>query len=409
MGNLCLAVVGTTTFVISVKTGIQDFKIYNFSLSLKMKHIDTLEFHKNNPDVSVETYVKRKRVDLAHEISFSKKIYLDLKFWILLRDARIKKVDSNILELLNIIENLVKQGNTICPISCDIFTEMLKQDDVKTLKATAQIIDEFSKGITILSLPERLDFELFHFIRSKLNQEVYEPNEMVWTKIAYVMGFVTPTSEVFSPELNCAMQKAFVDQMWVIPLTDMLDFINEKTISSKPPFIDIDISKQLNEGKVAHINEHSSFKQMFLAELAGMLDLCKPNFQSLMVHLYESEIGRKVSADEISSDNAGQMFANLIYNAFRFNKITTEFPSFHVMAKIHEATRWDKNRIIKPNDIYDIHHAIDAIPYYDYFLTEHSLKHLVSNKNLGFDVFHCKTISDIDSAISELSQISSIK
>jgi len=371
-----------------------------------MEHVNTLEFHKNNPGESVEKYVKRKRVELSHEISLSKKIYLDLKFWILLRDARIKEnVDDNILKLLYLIENLVKQCRVICPISNDIFTEMLKQADLKTLKATAQIIDEFSRGVTILSLPERLDFELFHFIRSKIKQQVYAPDEMVWTKIAYVMGFVTPTSKVFSPDMNCAIQKAFIDQMWFIPLTDILDFLCEKAISWKPAFIDI--CEQLNEAKFAHINDNNSFKQLFLSELGGILDLFKPKFQSLMVHLYESEIGRNVTADEITSDNAGQMFANLIYHAFRLNKITSEFPSFHVMTKMHSAMRWDKNRIIKPNDIYDIHHAIDAIPYYDYFLTEHSLRHLVSNKNLGFDVFHCKTISDIDNAIRELSQISS--
>jgi hypothetical protein len=309
---------------------------------IEMEHIDTLEFHKNNPGVSVETYVKRKRIELAHEISLSQKIYLDLKFWILLRDARIKEnVDHNILKLLKLIEDLVKQGQAVCPISNDIFTEMFKQDDIKTLKATAQIIDEFSKGITILSMPERLDFELYYFVRSKLKQEIYTPDEMVWTKIAYVMGFVTPTSEAFSSDINCAMQKAFVDQMWVVPLTDMLDFLSEKAISSKSSFIDIDISKQLNEGKFAHMNEHNSFKQMFLAELEGILDLYKPNLQSLMVHLYESEIGRKVLPDEIASDNAGEMFFKLIYNAFRFNKITMEFPSFNVFAKMHAAIRCD--------------------------------------------------------------------
>jgi len=189
----------------------------------------------------------------------------------------------------------------------------------------------------------------------------------------------------------------------VIPLTDILDFLCEKAISWKPAFIDI--CKQLNEAKFAHINDNNSFKQLFLSELGGILDLFKPNFQSLMVHLYESEIGRNVTADEITSDNAGQMFANLIYHAFRLNKITSEFPSFHVMAKLHAATRWDEYRKIKPNDLYDIHHAIDAIPYYDYFLTEHSLRNLVNNKNLGFDIFRCKTISDIDTAISELLQI----
>ena len=100
---------------------------------------------------------------------------------------------------------------------------------------------------------------------------------------------------------------------------------------------------------------------------------------------------------------------NLIYHAFRLNKITTELPSLHVMAKIHAAARWDKNRQFKPNDLYDFHHAIDAIPYYDYFFTERNLRHLVSQEIMGFNtISHCKTISGIDDAIIELSQIATM-
>ena len=376
-----------------------------------MEHVNTLEFHKNNPGESVDKYIKRKRVKLSHEIRLSKKIYLDTKYWILLRDARTKEnVDDNILQLLHLIESLVEGGHAICPISDTIFSEIFKQTDVKTLKATAQIIDDLSKGVSILNSFERLDTEVFHFIYTKIKNAdfVYSLDELVWTKVAYVMGFATPSSKAFSPDINCAMQKAFIDQMWVISLTDMLDQIYTRAASWKPTFMDF--SQELNEGKFAHIEEQNSFKQMFLAELAGILDLYKPNFQNLMVYLYESEIGQKIAPDEISSNNAGQMFANLIYHAFRLNKIISELPSFHVIAKICTATRWDKERKYKPNDSYDFNHALGAIPYYDYFLTEHSLRQLVSNKNLSFDtIFHCKTISDVNDAISELSQISSNK
>jgi len=374
-----------------------------------MESVDTLEFHKNNPGESVEKYVKRKRIELSHEIRLSKKIYLDTKYWILLRDARTRKnVDDNILQLLHLIESLVGGGYAICPISDTIFSEIFKQTDINTLRATAQIIDDLSQGITLLHLFERLDLEIFHFIHTKTKNAdfVYSLNELVWTKIAYVMGFVTPSSKELSPDIDCAMQKAFIDQMWVMTLTDMLDQIYTIAESWKPIFNDF--SQKLNEGKFSQIEKQHSFKQIFLEELSGILDFYKPSFQSLMVSLYESEIGQKVAEDEIASDNAGRMFANLIYHGFRLNKITSELPTFRVSAGIHTVIHWDKERKYKPNDLYDFHHAMGAIPYYDYFLTEHSLRHLLSNKNLSFDtIFHCKTISDINDAISELSQISS--
>src|SRR4030042_4412186 len=120
-----------------------------------MEHIDTLEFHKNNPGESVEKYVKRKRIELSHEISLCKKIYLDLKYWILLRDAWVRKnVEDNIIQLLHLIENLVKSGHAICPISTNTFWEIRKQTDIKTIEATVRLIDDLSRGVTILSLPE---------------------------------------------------------------------------------------------------------------------------------------------------------------------------------------------------------------------------------------------------------------
>ncbi len=125
-----------------------------------------------------------------------------------------------------------------------------------------------------------------------------------------------------------------------------------------------------------------------------------------MAYLFERETGIKPSKEDLKESNFSQYFANLIYHAFRLNKIKTDFPSLHVMAKLHAASRWDKNKQINSNDIYDFHHAIDAIPYYDYFLTDHSLRNLVNQKIMGFDtISHCKTISGIDDAISELSQI----
>jgi hypothetical protein len=370
-----------------------------------MEHVNTFEFHKNNPSESVEKYIKRKRVELSHEIRTSKKIYLDTNYWILLRDARTKEnVDGRIVKLLHLIESLVESGHAVCPISIDTFWEIRKQTDVNTLRDTVKIIDDLSKGVIILSLFERMDLELFHFISAKLNHPVYSLDELVWSKIPYIVGFFNPVSKTLPPDINKAIQKSFIDQMWVVKLTDMSEQIGQDAVIPPPDYMEL--SKTLNQNKFEHANDQKSFKQLFLAELAGILDIYRQRAKSLFVHLYEQETGSKPLKEEIAVSKCDQYMINLIYHAFRLNKITTEFPSLHVMAKIHAAARWDKNRQFKPNDLYDFHHAIDAIPYYDYFLTERSLRHLVSQEIIGFNtISHCKTISGIDDVISELSQI----
>lgn len=369
-----------------------------------MKFVNTLEFHKNNPDISVETYIKRKRVELSQQIRTSKKIYLDLKFWILFRDTRTKRyLDHKCADLLNIIETLVREGKAICPISSDIFWEIQKQADSGTLKSTIDLVDDLSKGITIISLPERFNLEFSSFIQTKFRRSIYSLDELVWTKIPYIMGFANPVSNAIPSELMCAMQKAFIDQIWSISLKEFFGPMVE--ILAPPSFVDL--SNKLNIKKTEHLYDHKSFKELFLTELAGILDEYKHRSEKLIAHLFEIIMNQKFPDEETWIKFFSQSVINIVYHSFRLNRIKKELPSFHVMAKLHAATRWDKKRILRPNDIYDIHHAIDAIPYFDYFLTEHSLKEVINNKNLGFKVFSCKAISDVDTAISELSLIDS--
>ena len=372
-----------------------------------MKNVDTLKYHIGNPDVSVERYARRKHIKLAHEIQSAKKVYLDTKFWILLRDARMgESTSDNIVQLLHVLEDLVLNGIIVCPISSDTFAEIFNQKDTKTLKASVQVIDDLSRGVAILAMKERIDLEVFHFIREKVEgaDSVYSLDELVWTKLAYVMGFATPVSDSLPPDINCAIQKAFIDQMWVVTLTDMLDQIGADAVSRMPKLTDI--SQKLNEGKFSHIGENKSFKQLFLTELSGILEVYKPDFQDLMAYLYESDTGQRLRADELSSSNGGRWTANLVYHAFRLNRITSELPSFRIIAGIHSAVRWDGKRKYKPTDLHDFHHAVAAVPYCDYFLTEHNLRHLVGDKNLKLNtIFHCKAISDATEAIEELSQI----
>ena len=100
------------------------------------------------------------------------------------------------------------------------------------------------------------------------------------------------------------------------------------------------------------------------------------------------------------------MFANLIYHAFRLNKLTSELPSLRVSAGLHAALRWDKTRKYKRNDLHDFHHAVAAIPYCDYFFTEHSLRQLLAHNGLRFsELFPCQTISSVADSLKALSRL----
>lgn len=116
-----------------------------------MKLTNTFDYHFQNPDESPVGYEGRKRLELGRELLSVKKIYLDTKFWLFLRDIRTeRKVHEQLSLLLELLRTLVKDGLAICPISADTFIEVFKQTDSITRRATVEIIDELSKGIGLL-------------------------------------------------------------------------------------------------------------------------------------------------------------------------------------------------------------------------------------------------------------------
>ena len=218
----------------------------------------------------MQSHLKQKQLDLARDIRAAKKVYLDTKFWILLRDARLgQDVGRDVVALLNLLEAGAAKGKVVCPISADTFIEIFRQTDRVTLRACAQLIDDLSKGVTIILLMGRISLEVLHFIQrsTKGPDAVHSMEELIWTKIPYVLGFTTPVSESLPAELDLAIQKAMLDQFWVTTITDMLDVMGNDTEPLTKPFADI--SDDLNRGKVEHHHENKSFKQLFLSELWG--------------------------------------------------------------------------------------------------------------------------------------------
>lgn len=226
--------------------------------------------------------------------------------------------------------------------------------------------------------------ELLHFVQKTLFSEVscHSPEVFVWTKLAYVLGFTAPHDTQFSPEEELVIQKAFLDQMWEVSLADMIDTMGIKAIREMPRMPDI--SEHLNVGKLAHASENDSFETVFLSEVAGILDTLKPDFGEMFAYLYES-LGGGATKKEISISDGPQQFANLIYHGFRLKRFSSELPSIRIPATIQAAIRWEPNRKYKPTDTHDIRHAEVAVPYFDTFLTEHSLRHLLTRTDLGLD------------------------
>jgi hypothetical protein len=374
---------------------------------MRMKFVDTFKKHQREPYKSADAYAKEKRLELGAGLLATKKIYLDTKYWLLLRDAKLGRArDEYQVQMLALTERVSSSGRYIFPICEDIFVEVLKQTDPDTLRSTVALIDSFSKGVSLLSGEERVRLEVFHFLETCLGSSVFCLQELVWTKVAYNLGYLTPYHDKFPKHTNTLIQKAFFDQMWSASLMDIVETISRNGAPNLPPIRGY--SERLNTGKFAHMHQNNTFNEMFLSEIAGMVDSYKADFKDLFAYKFEKQYGCPPNPEDLELSESGQLFANMIYNLFNLNKVKQELPSFRIHAGLHAAVRWDKKQKYQDNDMHDFRHATAALGYCDYFFTEKRLCHLVTQDLLKYDkLFNCKTLWRVDDAVECLTTLAS--
>jgi hypothetical protein len=369
-----------------------------------MRFVDTFEKHRKEPGKSLDAYLKERRLALGTAIADRYKVYLDTKYWLLLRDCKLNRSkDPVIARLSEMLHDGVQSAKLICPISADIFLEIFKQTDPLTLRCSVELIDTLSEGISVLSPEERSRMELLCFLRKNMfgKDSCHASDVFVWTKLAYVLGFMSPYNTPIDKEEELILQKAFLDQMWEISLNDIVDTMGYEAIRRMPRMPDI--SDKLNAGKFVYADENGSFEATFLTEISGILDTLKPDFGEVFAYLYKNSTGMVPTKEETSASDGPRQLANLIYYGFQHNLFSTELPGLRIPAILHAAIRWDTERKYKSTDDHDIRHAETALPYFNAFLTEHSLRHLLTRSDLKLDsIYNCQVISDPRIAVTQI-------
>ena len=374
----------------------------NGKIDIVMDYVFTFDEHVNSPEIGVEQYIRSKCIGLSRVVNSKKVVYFDTKFWLVVRDIVLGRYKGALeQEFYKEIVRHVEEGRLIFPISQDVFLEVIKQSDSETLGQTVALMDRLSCGVSLIDFEERLELEIKYFLCSSAGKSAYECREMVWTKLAYNMGFVTPSNQNISPETDKAIQKAFIDHMWNISLSEIITTISENGGLSGLNMPRM--SEKLNEGKFNHAHENNSFKQMFLSELAGALDGYGDIVAKCMEDMDEAETGETLSEEERKNSDSGKGLRNAIYNLFRLNKAKSYFPTFDVISGLHAAIRWDKKQKYQNNDLHDIRHAASALPYCDAFFTEKRLTHLITQKATSYDKkYSCVVASSVSEALDAI-------
>lgn len=358
----------------------------------------TFDFHRANPDVTPDAHIRTRHIELGESVMSKERIYLDLKYWILLRKVVTgQTTDPAATNLLAGLRRKVASRISICPISDSIFWELLKQSDLNTRTQTAELIDELSEGITLIHHEQRVATELRHFFRSYQGKELHPLQNLVWSKLSHVMGVRIPTETVFGETEERVIQKAFFDHMWFLPLTKMLSHLEDV---SQPTDDFANLAEQLNKAKGEDAHASTSFKQVHRIEVRDRLYVYAPMAQRLVEQMFQQDTQDSLPLTEDQRQESGKQIYTLLYNAILKKKeVTFALRTMHIETLCYAAVRWDKHRRLTGNDIYDFQHAAAAIAYCDVFLTESSLKTLLQQQHLNLaESFPCRVISSIQEA-----------
>lgn len=364
---------------------------------------DRFAYHSARPEVTTDSYVQERQIALGEEISNKRKIYLDTRFWILLRDVSLGRIDSlGAKSLLTSLRQGANSGTLICPICETTFFEIFKQQDPKTRRTTLALVDELSSGITLADHWERAGTEISHLLHTITGRtNLHDLDHLVWNKLSFVLGVVHPTGTPFSETDERTVQKAFFDHMWSTSLVTMDHYLGGNRFCSE----DYEgLAMRLNSANAKHADECRSFEQIYRNEFMGGIETSIPTAVSVIERWYADAVGVTEQFDSSVAEKTANSLLSMFSQAIKTNDFRRTLRTAHIGALCHASFRWDKKRKLTGNWIHDFHHAAAAVGYCDVFLTEKPLAAVLKQNHLKLnEVFSCQIISSVTEAAGAVS------
>lgn len=355
--------------------------------------------------MTLDEYVRQRQIELARVLKDKKAVYLDLKFWIILRDAILgRRTRTGDVRLLETLRALVNSGRVFCPVSDSTFGELLKQADASTRKATATLIDELSNGVAIIPFELRVRIELAHFFHAAMSapDDLHPIKHLVWSKLSYVWGFMHPSGTDLDHETERVLQQEFFNHMWTVSMSEMIDRIGDAIPSSAFSIFEV-LSEKLNAENATHAGQIRSFEQVYHDELQGAIDVFAGTAVDIVGEMIEKRRGH---LGELTPDARAvheRQLKNLLFAAFKQDRTKNALRTLHITACMHAAVRWNRKQQLEANDFFDFRHAAAALGYCDVFLTERSMRTMVSANHLSLDrLYGCKVLASVDESTAFL-------
>ena len=310
---------------------------------------------------ALDEHAAQAVLKLGTEATQRRAIYLDMKYWIKLRNASRNKSNTTDHQLLSILRKGVAEGVVFCPISEAVLLEVMKQQDLTSRLATAQLIDELSLGTTLALERERIQTEIEYFMYWAAGRRKQQPIEYrIWRRLGYVLGLVHPELIGLDPATNALLHRVFFRYMWEVSLHEMIASMGDED-GSEPPVSDT--TDVINEESMRHADELRSFEQAYNAEAKGMVDLFGDEAVDAVRKLTTGKRTAPMRPRAQATREEENFGKNAVFFALKRNRARHILRTLHIHASLHAAVRWSKGRRLTSNDLDDFTHAAAALAY----------------------------------------------
>lgn len=355
---------------------------------------DRLAYHRQHPDVSIDAYARRRAIEVGERVTAGARIYLDKCFWIHLRDASLTS-PSAARELLVLLREAAASGRLCCPISEATFLELMKQSDLATRHATAALIDELSHGVSLAPSEQRSATEVAYLFHRGVGDSVHPLEHLVWTKVAYVLGLQHPVSHALPATERVALQKAFFDHLWDVPLVELIADLDASYDGSRTF---AKTAEKLNRLNSEHSTGMRSFAQVHREEINGVLELAAPVGVQV---LHEMARRAQIAPSPTAGEEVTRRIMGLLRGAAQTTLGRQTLRTWCIGAALHAATRWNRSQRLVANDLFDFQHAKGALAYCDAFFTDKPMHTLLAQKHHGLlQEYPCHVASTMSDALT---------
>ncbi len=348
--------------------------------------------HAGVGNLPAATHLDHKLRALKTEVAEKKMIYLDVCHWINLRHVWLQSrlalpVYEQIVDRLN---RLAERKLVLCPLSVPIFEELMKQIDPRSRTATANLMDIFSLGISVMRFEEAFAEQCGSALDGKGHDVPIKSGSV--SKVGLWFGDDQVKPAWWSPEISEAWDNVSIDLRW------------ELTVS--------DCQKLTAQGFIPRQERKNVFAKW--ADLPAQQRATPKPFWELskkcrsdVVEDYAAEVISQMKSI-LGGENQDEIRESIIKvtGAMIEAKDYGRIPCCEVLAGMCAARVLGGGKI-RPNDILDFLHASAGIPSSEAYFCDGPMEHLVRSKDLKLDQhFGVRVHSKPEDLLSYLESIS---